>query len=495
MNLVHLSAINGFAWSVLTEHKRRVFVLSILVFSGLCILTLLLPAVDHADRLKLLKNSSLSFSTIMAILLGILLSATALPRDEKEKFTYSLLTKPVSRMDMVIGKAIGSSLLAGIMIAVAAFVTYIFLMLANAFHDPQLESEVSREQDPLSVRASRSATRRSTKQVAPAATVAMGAVGLYGQDYSISELHGLFGGESLTWTFPKVSKESLGADAQILLRVRAFGKGGSVNRVWVSGQSATMGLGGLGGASAPQYKARSRSIFLTLTYSHGGREARRLVLARSREATVLPLPEELIGAEEDDFKVTVTNSDSAMVAVFNDVKDRAGEEEFGISLSEGSKSFAMNMFVGYFMLWLRVCVLIAFATAASTCLSAWTAVFFTILFAVIGASVPFMTEFSAKLSEPMVVHDHDSHGGHDHHDHDHDDHENEPSALQLASAHVLKGLVFIVPDLSLFDATTLIMKGQKIPASVLLRQLGIALFCFSVLLLAGGSAFLRRELG
>lgn len=491
MNLFHLSAINGFAWSVLTEHKKRVFFLSIIVFSGLCILTLLLPAVDHADRLKLLKSSSLSFSTLMAILLGILLSATALPRDEKEKFTYTLLTKPVSRADMVIGKAIGSSLLAGIMIAVAAVITYLFLMLANVFHEVTPESEVSSELNPLSVRESISARERTSQESPPVATVAMGAIGLYGEDFNVKPLHGLFGGESLTWRFPNISQSELGADPQVLLRVRAFGKGGSVNRVWVSGQAATIGLGGLGGASAPQYKARSRSIFLTLTYSHGDKATRRLVLARSREATVLPLPLEVLSETKGDFRVTVTNSDSAMVAVFNNVKDRAGEEEFGISLSQGSKSFAVNLFSGYFMLWLRVCVLIAFATAASTCMTAWTAVFFTIVFSVIGSSVPFMTEFSNKLSEPMVIHDHD---GHDHSEEE-EHSEKEPSVLQKASAQVLKALVFVVPDLSLFDSSTLIMKGQKIPWLIMFRQSGIAMFCFSLLLIFGSVAFHTRELG
>jgi hypothetical protein len=489
----HWSAINGFAWALLIEHRKRLALLSVVVFSSLCILTLLLPAVDHAARLKLLKSSSLTFSTLMAILMGILLSARSIPRDEEEHYTYAFLSKPVSRADLVIGKAVGASILAGMMILIASVITYIFLLIANSGHQQEAETgELMGAHNPLAVRETIGAKRRASKTSPPLSAIALGAVGLALQEYTSSSLQGLFEGESLTWKFHKLNVAELGSNPHLLLRTQVFGKKSRVNRVWVSGGAATMGLGSLGGATAPQYKARSKSIFLAVRYQCGNKDIRRLVMARTKEGMVIPLPKALFSEASKgpiDLDVSVINMDSAMIALFNDSKDRSGEELYGVGISKPDQSFAQNLFSAYFLLWLRVSILIAFATAASTCTSAWTAAFITLLFSIVGSSVPFMTEFGAKLGQAQAIHNHD---GHDHHN-DEEHGETSPSIVHTSSGQVLKLMVKVVPDLSLYDSIPFIMKGQKIPVHVLVRQSGVFLLNSIVLLIIGCLIFHSRE--
>jgi ABC-type transport system involved in multi-copper enzyme maturation permease subunit len=422
----------------------------------------------------------------MAILLGILLSATSLPRDEEQRYTYSLLTKPVSRSDMVLGKAIGASILAGIMILIAAVTTFLFLLAASQLSG-DVRSSNFEKQDPLAVRSTVRASRRCSKGNPPLSAVALGAVGLSAESFETTSLRGLFTGETLVWQFRGLKNGAAGEELLLLLRTRVFNKGVSVNRVWVTGGAASVGLGSLGAASAEQFKARSKSIFLTVRFRSADRELRRIVLARSNETTIIPLDPGFL-ADSGDLDVAVVNSDPSMIAIFDDLKDRAGEERYGVGISLGSESFAQNLLSAYFLLWLRVLILIAFATATSTFTSAWTAALITLFFAVVGSSVPFMNEFSVKLTQVQIGH---SHGGHNHDGHDHS--EQEATVFHQGSAIVLKGMVLAVPDLSLFDSASLIMKGQKIPRSILARQSGVSLLNFFILLLLGSIIFHGRE--
>jgi len=237
---------------------------------------------------------------------------------------------------------------------------------------------------------------------------------------------------------------------------------------------ATVGLGSVGGASAEQFKARSKSIFLTVHFRSASQQESRLVLARSKEATLLSLPKRFLSNSGTlDLDIVVTNSDPAMIALFDDLKDRAGEEKYGVGISSGLESFAQNLLTAYFLLWLRVVILIAFATAASTCTTAWTAAFITLLFSIIGSSVPFVEEFSVKLTQAQISRDLNKH---EHHSHDHEG--IEPTIFHESSALVLKGVMVVVPDLSLFDSSSLIMKGQKIPVSIVARQSVVTLLNF-----------------
>jgi ABC-type Na+ efflux pump permease subunit len=65
------------------------------------------PEAVGANVLRLIKNSSLGAMTLFSVVLGVVATALLLPKDVEDRTLYTILAKPVPRIDYLAGKLLG----------------------------------------------------------------------------------------------------------------------------------------------------------------------------------------------------------------------------------------------------------------------------------------------------------------------------------------------------------------------------------------------------
>jgi len=93
------------------------------VLIGLSILSILvsplIPTTDEPDaRIKMMLVVFFQVAMLLCIVGVILLSATSLPKEIEDRTIYGILTKPISRLEVVAGKIVGFALLSAVLIGV-----------------------------------------------------------------------------------------------------------------------------------------------------------------------------------------------------------------------------------------------------------------------------------------------------------------------------------------------------------------------------------------
>lgn len=114
------------ARNTLTELIRLKIFYFLIIFAGLLIaVPAFLLQLPFQDQFQMLKDVSLGAMSIFSSLLAIVATAGLLPKDIEDRTLYTILAKPVSRLEYLIGKLMGvvlllfvSMLLMGAMFAV-----------------------------------------------------------------------------------------------------------------------------------------------------------------------------------------------------------------------------------------------------------------------------------------------------------------------------------------------------------------------------------------
>ena len=65
------------------------------------------PEAVGANVLRLIKNSALGAMTLFSVVLGVVATALLLPKDVEDRTLYTILAKPVPRIDYLAGKLLG----------------------------------------------------------------------------------------------------------------------------------------------------------------------------------------------------------------------------------------------------------------------------------------------------------------------------------------------------------------------------------------------------
>ena len=121
------------AWSGLHEQLRNRAYQVAMLFAGVMLyLSLLLGMLAVEQELRALLDFGLSFIELMALASAIFGAATGVLRDMETKSIYLILTRPVSRLEYLLGRYFGTvlSLFAAIVLMAAAHVA---LMLARGW--------------------------------------------------------------------------------------------------------------------------------------------------------------------------------------------------------------------------------------------------------------------------------------------------------------------------------------------------------------------------
>lgn len=140
--------ITAIAKLTLRENLRsKVF--WVLLLSGIAVnsTAVLLPVVgDATDQITFLESMSLRSIAFFGMLIGAILSATSIPKDIDEKSIFSIITKPVSRLNMVFGKVLGFIYITGITTVVLGCFSIAFIRTA-AYNFSTKEAAIQTTED------------------------------------------------------------------------------------------------------------------------------------------------------------------------------------------------------------------------------------------------------------------------------------------------------------------------------------------------------------
>ena len=104
--------VQALATNTLTELVRLKIFYFLLIFGVLLIgLSAFLVQLSFQDQFQMLKDVSLGAMSIFTSLLAILATASLLPKDIEDRTLYTILAKPVSRLEYLMGKLFGVVLL------------------------------------------------------------------------------------------------------------------------------------------------------------------------------------------------------------------------------------------------------------------------------------------------------------------------------------------------------------------------------------------------
>ena len=121
------------AGNTLTELVRLKVFYILLIFTLLLIgASAILIRLSFQDQFQMLKDLSLGAMSIFTSLLAIVATAGLLPKEIEDRTLYTVLAKPVSRLEYLLGKLFGVYLL--LLITIALMGVLFFLMLVWRVH-------------------------------------------------------------------------------------------------------------------------------------------------------------------------------------------------------------------------------------------------------------------------------------------------------------------------------------------------------------------------
>jgi len=129
--LVRLWAIASM--TLLEASRRKVF--SILLLFGAALLSSIMffPAVEVEARLRLIEVWALRASGLFTAIVGLFLAGFALPQDFEQKRIYMIVTKPVSKPLVFLGRYAGYALLLAVFVGAMGVITTGFLRAVKMF--------------------------------------------------------------------------------------------------------------------------------------------------------------------------------------------------------------------------------------------------------------------------------------------------------------------------------------------------------------------------
>ncbi len=115
------------AWLAVKESWRRQAVVALVIYGLILGFASWFLKTSHQDPAKVQLDFVLSWTTFLMLLQGLLLSAFSLPNDFKSKTIYTIVTKPVRAVDIVLGRIVGFTLVGTMLLTIMGFSSYLFV--------------------------------------------------------------------------------------------------------------------------------------------------------------------------------------------------------------------------------------------------------------------------------------------------------------------------------------------------------------------------------
>lgn len=150
----------GRVWSVarvtMSEVRyHRVWILVVLHVIGFSILMLAVRPFDESERIPLYIRAALTIQELVILVPFWVMASRSLPREREQKVIVTNATKPVSRFEIMLGKMVGFSVAAGILLVVMGLVTWMMLAVANSNLKSRARAEYERAETDYRTQAQR----------------------------------------------------------------------------------------------------------------------------------------------------------------------------------------------------------------------------------------------------------------------------------------------------------------------------------------------------
>jgi hypothetical protein len=119
--------------TILEARRRKVFTILLLFAVALLSSILFFPSVEMESRLRLIEVWALRASAIFTAIVALFLAGFSLPQDFEQKRIYMIVTKPVSKSFVFLGRYVGYVLLLALFIGTMGLITVGFLRTVKAF--------------------------------------------------------------------------------------------------------------------------------------------------------------------------------------------------------------------------------------------------------------------------------------------------------------------------------------------------------------------------
>ncbi len=115
------------AMTLVEASRRKVF--TILVLFGVALLSSVtfFPSVEMQARLRLMEAWSLRAATLFTAIVALFVSGFSLPGDFETRRIYLLVTKPVSKVTVFLGRLLGFVMLLAVFLGVMGIITIVFI--------------------------------------------------------------------------------------------------------------------------------------------------------------------------------------------------------------------------------------------------------------------------------------------------------------------------------------------------------------------------------
>ncbi len=107
--------------------RRRVLWITPLVIVAIMVISQFLRAMDYQDLVRQMTVYSLFATGFLVALVSIILACTNLPKEIETRVIYTIATKPVTRLEIVLGKIAGFACVTFWILAIMGVFTYAFL--------------------------------------------------------------------------------------------------------------------------------------------------------------------------------------------------------------------------------------------------------------------------------------------------------------------------------------------------------------------------------
>ena len=379
--------------------RRKVFTILALFAAALLSSAAFFPAVEMNVRLRLMEAWSLRAATLFTAIVALFVSGFSLPGDFETRRIYLLVTKPVSKAAVFLGRFLGFAMLLAVFLGVMGAITITFIRGVSLLAGPGFPPLVAypaltaREFD-------HHGGTRNDQEDPPRVSVTRQR------------------GGALFWRFRGLHPADFPGSVR-----------GTVRLV----------LG------SPTDAFRSSGTVEIAVLSPGREPHRQSLFLQTHEEGSFLLPPDLIGPE-GTIEVRVTPAD----------------EDGGISgwadsvvLRSRSRSFEFNFAKGLVLVLLQSLLVLAVTLMASTFLSAPVSIMAGILLYIVGSLHGYVLEGTRDIDQSLAEFREHPGGAHR-------TPENIPRPILEASAVISKAVLIVVPDFARFDFSAWLLKDRAV---------------------------------
>lgn len=111
--------------------RRRVWLVTPLAIAGVLVVSQLQQAADDQDAIRQTIRFCLFTSGLVVCVIALILASTNLPREIESRVIYTIVTKPTTRLEIVLGKIVGFARVSALVLLIMGVFTYGYLELRN----------------------------------------------------------------------------------------------------------------------------------------------------------------------------------------------------------------------------------------------------------------------------------------------------------------------------------------------------------------------------